>query len=88
MSGQGSDRLVCDFCSGSKAVLTATKGDFRYAPNNGHHKTGPACLKGAANGYGGQQSPAKSCGEDKASSFRDARRLALTPERFAAIYRA
>jgi hypothetical protein len=30
-----------------KAVLTATKGDFRYAPNNGHHQTDPACLKGA-----------------------------------------
>jgi len=30
-----------------KRSLTATKDDFRYAPNNGHHQTDPACLKGA-----------------------------------------
>ena len=38
----------CDVRRGSKAVLTAPKRDFRSTPNNGHHRTAPACRKGAA----------------------------------------
>ena len=32
--------LVADVRVGSKAVLTASKRDFRSTPNNGHHQTG------------------------------------------------